>query len=91
MRLDRYIAQSTGLTRAQARKVITCKRVKVAGEVQRKASFSVADCLEVSLDDQPLKLRQHIYLMLNKKRLLGQNKSVFPTLFCTKLSDLLCS
>ncbi|MEH6627371.1 MAG: pseudouridine synthase [Motiliproteus sp.] len=66
MRLDRYIAQSTGLTRAQARKVITCKRVKVAGEVQRKASFSVADCLEVSLDDQPLKLRQHIYLMLNK-------------------------
>ncbi len=66
MRLDRYIAQSTGLTRTQARKVISAGRVKVAGEYQRKSSYSVADSLEVCLDEQLLALRQHMYLMLNK-------------------------
>ena len=37
MRLDKYLAERTGMTRSESRKAITKGRVMVAGKICRKA------------------------------------------------------
>lgn len=66
MRLDRYICQSTGISRSQVRPVLNSGRVTCQGEVIKSARYQVQDTDQICLDDQPLKLPTLRYLMLNK-------------------------
>ena len=68
MRLDRCLAERTGLTRSESRKAITKGRVAVAGSVCRKADTQVPEDAAILLDGAPLAgaYRKFVYLMLNK-------------------------
>lgn len=68
MRLDRYLAERTGLTRSESRKAIAKGRVAVAGSVCRKADTQVPEDAAILLDGAPLAgaYRKFVYLMLNK-------------------------
>ncbi len=66
MRLDKYLCESTDLTRSQARSVLLSGEVTVNGEVIKKGTYVVKDGDVVQWDDEtvaPIGLR---YLMLNK-------------------------
>ena len=68
MRLDRYLAARTGLTRSESRKAIAKGRVAVEGAVCRKADTQVPEDAAILLDGAPLAgaYRKFVYLMLNK-------------------------
>ena len=68
MRLDRYLAERTGLTRSESRKAIAKGRVAVEGAVCRKADTQVPEDAAILLDGVPLAgaYRKFVYLMLNK-------------------------
>ncbi|MEW5755847.1 MAG: 16S rRNA pseudouridine(516) synthase RsuA [Pseudomonadota bacterium] len=66
MRLDRYISQTTGLSRKDAKLAIRRGRVSINGTVVTTPEHSVgADC-EVTLDDQTLRAPAARYFMLHK-------------------------
>ena len=68
MRLDRCLAERTGLTRSESRKAIAKGRVAVEGAVCRKADTQVPEDAAILLDGAPLAgtYRKFVYLMLNK-------------------------
>lgn len=66
MRLDRFVSETTGLSRVDAKKVIHAKRVRVDDQVCRDTGYSVREGQQVSLDERPLVRRGPLYLMLNK-------------------------
>ena len=66
MRLDKFIAQATGLSRKQVHKLIRKGEVTVDGEVLRDSAGKVHSDQQIELDQQPLRLRGPVYLMLNK-------------------------
>ena len=68
MRLDRFLSQSTGLSRSQVRALIRQGRVRVNGERRKDAALQVATAATVTLDDRVLQLPQALYLMLHKPR-----------------------
>lgn len=65
MRLDYFVAHATGLTRSQARQLISRGAVRVDGHVRARANQKLTD-ETVYLDDAPLSLPGERYLMLNK-------------------------
>lgn len=68
MRLDRYLAERTGMTRSESRKAVMKGRVAVAGAVCRKADTQVPEDAAILLDGAPLAgtYQKFVYLMLNK-------------------------
>lgn len=66
MRLDQYLATSSGLSRKEARRAITGNRVRVNDQPCKSASARVNEGDRVQLDDQPLTLPGDIYLMMHK-------------------------
>ena len=55
MRLDKYLAERTGMTRSESRKAVTKGRVMVGGMVCRKADTQLDEhTAEVALDGTPL-------------------------------------
>lgn len=66
MRLDKYLCESTDLTRSQARSVLTSGEVTVNGEVIKRGTHVVRDGDDVRLEDETLTLIGLRYLMLNK-------------------------
>lgn len=67
MRLDKLLAELTGLTRSKARDVIVSGRVCVNGEVKRTIAEQVKeDCDVLTLDGKPLLFQRYVYYMLNK-------------------------
>ncbi len=66
MRLDRFLCQTTGLTRTQAQRVIRDKAVSVDGVVVRDAGMHVGPEARVAYREQVLTLLGPQYLMLNK-------------------------
>ena len=68
MRLDKYLAERTGLTRSESRKAITKGRVAVDGVVCRKADTQVAETAALALDGTPLAgvYQKYVYIMLHK-------------------------
>lgn len=67
MRLDKLVAELTGMTRSQARAVITGGRVCVNGEVKRVIAEQVGEEQAViTLDGKPLLFQKFVYYMLNK-------------------------
>ena len=69
MRLDKYLAERTGMTRSESRKAVTKGRVMVGGMVCRKAATQLDEhTAEVALDGTPLAgaYQAFVYIMLNK-------------------------
>ena len=54
MRLDKYLAERTGMTRSESRKAITKGRVMVAGKFCRKADTQLDEtAADITLDGAP--------------------------------------
>ena len=69
MRLDKYLAERTGMTRSESRKAVTKGRVMVGGMVCRKVDTQLDEhAAEVALDGTPLAgaYQAFVYIMLNK-------------------------
>ncbi|MGB1109827.1 MAG: 16S rRNA pseudouridine(516) synthase RsuA [Gammaproteobacteria bacterium] len=66
MRLDKYIAETTGFSRAISQRTIKQKRVAVDGVVTNRPAQHVTDGQVVTLDGAPLDTPQPRYLMLHK-------------------------
>lgn len=67
MRLDKLLAELTGMTRSKAREVIQAGRVCVDGGVKTVIAEQInEDTACVTLDGQPLVFRKYVYYMLNK-------------------------
>ena len=66
MRLDKFLCESTGLTRIQAKRIIGKGGVSVNGVLQKSPATKVTDKCEVVYDGRPLRSPGPIYIMLNK-------------------------
>lgn len=66
MRLDFFLAHSTGLSRKQVKILIGKGAVRVDGEARPKANTRVAEGQGVWLHDEPVQLPGPRYLMLHK-------------------------
>lgn len=67
MRLDKLVAELTGMTRSQARDVITKGRVCVNGDVRKTIAEQVKEDSDVlTLDGEKLTFQKFVYYMLNK-------------------------
>lgn len=69
MRLDKYLAERTGMTRSESRKAVTKGRVSIDGAVCRKADTQLDEhTAAVALDGVSLAgaYRKFVYIMLNK-------------------------
>ena len=67
MRLDKLVAELTGMTRSQARDVIVKGRVCVNGEVKKTTAEQVKEESDVlTLDGKQLTFQKFVYYMLNK-------------------------
>ena len=69
MRLDKYLAERTGMTRSESRKAVTKGRVSIDGAACRKADTQLDEhTAAVALDGVPLAgaYRKFVYIMLNK-------------------------
>ena len=66
MRLDQYLANGTGLSRKDAKRTITGKRVQVNGQLCRSTSANINTGDSVLLDGEPVTLPGELYLMLHK-------------------------
>ena len=68
MRLDKYLAERTGMTRSESRKAVTKGRVSIDGAVCRKADTQLDEhTAAVALDGVPLAgaYRKFVYIMLS--------------------------
>ncbi|MFT6913872.1 MAG: 16S rRNA pseudouridine516 synthase [Motiliproteus sp.] len=66
MRLDRFLALASDLSRARVRPLIMCGAVQVDGVRVRDLAFKVSSDQEVLLSGMPVAPRGPVYLMLNK-------------------------
>lgn len=66
MRLDQYLASGTGLSRKDAKRAITGKRVQVNDQLCRSTSANINTGDSVLLDGEPVTLPGELYLMLHK-------------------------
>lgn len=66
MRLDKYICQSTTLTRSQAKKAIAQGRISNTQSILRNSAYKVTDNEQISFDNKIISLRGNRYIMLNK-------------------------
>ena len=65
MRLDKYISETTSLTRSQAKKALSRGDITVDGEIVTKGTLKI-DGQQVAYQGAPLALRGPAYLMLHK-------------------------
>lgn len=68
MRLDKFIADTTEFSRSQARKLVAKGRVNINGILCKKADRKVEPTAHVTIDDQQIRYRKNIYLLLNKPK-----------------------
>ena len=86
MRLDKYISNSTALSRKEAMKVIKSGKIQVEGQVCRNPAQKIDPLGAIFLDGRPVIYRENIYLMLNKPEDYicstrdGRNKTVLELL-----------
>ncbi|WP_028862258.1 16S rRNA pseudouridine(516) synthase RsuA [Psychromonas aquimarina] len=66
MRLDKYICQSTTLTRSQAKKAITQGRISSSENTIRSTAYKVSENEQISFDGKVINVRGIRYIMLNK-------------------------
>ncbi|MGB5445659.1 MAG: 16S rRNA pseudouridine(516) synthase RsuA [Psychromonas sp.] len=68
MRLDKYICESTTMTRSQAKKVISQGRITSSGRPIRNSAYKVAANEQISFDGKLISVRSTRYIMLNKPK-----------------------
>jgi len=94
MRLDKLISNSTAFTRSQAKIVISKGKVKVNGEVIRKAAQHIADDAQVEYMGVSINAPKARYIMFNKAAgVVCANKdkdhqTIFDTLFISNIEKL---
>lgn len=66
LRLDRFLTETTGLSRSQAQRLLRERRVSVDGEIVRTGRHSVSAESRILLDEQALTWPTPAYLMLHK-------------------------
>jgi len=66
IRLDKYVAESAGITRKDAKAALSKGRVRVNGEVCKNGDTKISKTDEVSLDGKSLMAEAFLYLMLHK-------------------------
>lgn len=66
MRLDKFISQTTTLSRKEAKKAIKSKRIRVNGQTASQPDLAIADQDQVVFDNQLLRSPQPRYFMLHK-------------------------
>ncbi|NYT65995.1 pseudouridine synthase [Alcaligenaceae bacterium] len=66
MRLDKYLSESTDLSRSEARKVLSSGEITINGEVVKRGTHVVQEGDDVRWDDDKLELIGLRYIMLNK-------------------------
>lgn len=66
MRLDKYLAKSSGLSRKEVKRLLHADEVRVNGEPERNPARHVQEGDEVTLDDRPMERPEPRYLMINK-------------------------
>lgn len=66
IRLDKYLADYTEMTRSQAKKAVREGRIRVNGEVVKAGDDKVSFSDSVSWDGKEIKGQQYQYIMLNK-------------------------
>ena len=90
MRLDRYIAESTGLPRSQAQRAIKQKRVALNGAVCNRPSAQIGQAAVVTLDGVETAPQGHLYLRLHKPAgyECTHGDGVHPSVFELLIEDL---
>ena len=67
MRLDRYLAEGLGITRSQAKDLLSHGRVRIGNTVCKKGDVQVDETSEVFVGGEPLAgAQKFVYIMLNK-------------------------
>jgi 16S rRNA pseudouridine516 synthase len=66
MRLDKYICESTTLTRSQAKKIISQGRIKCDDKIVRSSAYKTTENEIVRYDGDIISVRGLRYIMLNK-------------------------
>lgn len=66
MRLDKFVAQALGVTRSEARTLITKGKIMVDGVVVKKADAAISEASCVAQGDRLLSREEFVYIMLNK-------------------------
>lgn len=66
IRLDKYVAESAGMTRKDAKAALSKGKVRVNGQVVKNGDVKVSSADEVTLDGKSLAAEEFLYLMLHK-------------------------
>lgn len=66
MRLDKFLGDTTELSRSDAKKAIKNGRILVGGTIVKKADVKVSETDEVSIDGRLLSYRKNYYVALHK-------------------------
>ncbi|BFU59344.1 MULTISPECIES: 16S rRNA pseudouridine(516) synthase RsuA [Rodentibacter] len=84
MRLDKFIAENTGLTRSQASKAIRQSAVKINGEIEKNSARQISQDDEIYFEDKRLTwLESGQYFMLNKPQgcVCSNDDGDYPTIY----------
>ncbi len=83
MRLDKYLANNTSLSRKEARRLLKDERVQVEGACINDPTFYVSEQHCVSIDGQVISVLGPGYFMLNKPDgvVCANSDSLHPTVF----------
>ena len=84
MRLDKFIAENTGLTRSQATKAIRQSAVKINGEIVKNGATKVSQEDEIYFEDELLTwVEEGQYFMLYKPQgyVCSHDDGDYPTIY----------
>ncbi|OOF37713.1 16S rRNA pseudouridine(516) synthase RsuA [Rodentibacter heidelbergensis] len=84
MRLDKFIAENTGLTRSQATKAIRQSAVKINGEIEKNSARKITQEDEIYFEETLLTwLDSGQYFMLNKPQgyICSNEDGDYPTIY----------
>lgn len=84
MRLDKFIAENTGLTRSQAAKVLKSGVVTVNGNIEKSGAVKISQEDEIYYEDQKLEwVEEGQYFMLYKPQgyICSHDDGEYPTVF----------
>ena len=68
MRLDKYISDAMGISRQDAKKLLSKGAVAIDGKVIKKGDAKVTDENKVTVNGKQLSYKQFVYIMLNKPK-----------------------
>jgi len=68
IRLDKYISDAMGISRQDAKKLLSKGAVAIDGKTAKKGDTKVTDGNRVSVNGKLLEYKQFVYIMLNKPK-----------------------